>query len=330
MNTLFRELCFNDRLAYLILFGVIFSVVLIEVHEIFEHEVIYNGYDNFVKPTIEPNCSWDSLPYPRGGINWYFVCVSYMVFNDSQVIPFILSIGLLPVSFLFVRKWSNNFIAILTTIGLALNPVFVIFDTSSAYAQSWAILFLGSLYMMKKNPLVSTGLYSISMFCKAIPMIWGPFIIYGILRSNTKRINKYIITFGIGVPISILFYLSVFDGGSQAYGVFKLRGVGIDSLDNLVFWTKMAYRWNEEILVATPILIALYWIKRKSWKLSTFPLSMLIVSNCTFFMIILFTVEGYFPYRTIPNIVMFLFASSSALHGYLSKNVFKSLEPPKN
>lgn len=321
-----REFNYNDRLAYCLV-GVIIAIVgVLEYSEVYTHEDIYNGYDNFVSKTIEPACSWDSLPYARGGLNWYFVCVSYLTFDNSRVLPFVISIGLIPITFLFVRKYSNNFIALSSTLGLVFNPVFLIFDSSSAYAQSWAILLISSLYLLKKNPILSIPLFNLSIFCKAIPMAWGPLIILDYIRTRKK--SRLFISLGIGVPITILYILSIFDGGTQVYGALQFKPISPQSITDLLQWTKIAFRWNEEIIIGTPILFIIYFMKRKSWNLDSYPFKMLAISTISFFAIALLTVEGYFPYRLIPNIVMFLFAASALLYSCLSKNVFKHIVPP--
>lgn len=325
IQSLIREFNYNPRLDFIIL-GVIISLVgVAEFSEVFTHEDIYNGYNHFVSQTIEPNCSWDHLPYQRGGINWYLVCVSYMTFDNSRIIPFFVSVGLIPMTWLFIRAWSNNMTAFFGTVGLVLNPVFLIFDSSSAYSQTWALIFISSLYFMKKNSLGMVASFNLSMFCKAIPFAWAPFIIWLTLKSNTRRQSKIIIAGGIGVMTLIVLTMSLVDGGTQAYGMFAPKPLSYQSILDTISWTLTAYRWNEELLVATPIIFALYFLKRTSWVLSKFPFQMLAISWLAFFGITLFTVEGYFPYRIIPNIIMFLFAASSLLYGYLAKNVFKSL-----
>lgn len=309
LESLYREINHNNRLAYCIVGAICGIVAVLEFHELYQDDSIYNGY-KFVIQTIQPACAWDSLPYSRGGINWYMVCVSYMVFDNSRVVPFMMCLALLPVSFLFARKYGSNLAGLLVAGGLALNPVFLAFDTSSAYAQTWALFFLSSLYLIKKIPLLSAVTFNLSLFSKAIPMAWGPFIIYGIFRSSIPQNKKYLLYAGIGLPLIILYSLSIFDGGSMVYGYLKLKPITWDSFHDTILITWSAFRWNEEILVATPIIFALYLWKRKSWNMPAIPFELLAVSMVSFLGITFFTVEGYFPYRLIPNIAVFLFAAS--------------------
>jgi hypothetical protein len=279
---------------------------------VFEVNKIYNGY-KFVQQTIEPRCAWDSLPYNRGGVNWYLVCVSYMTFGNSQVVPFFLSMGLVPITFLMVRKYSSNLPALLSCIALAINPVLLIFDSSAAYAQTWAVFFLASLYLIKKSPILSFTTFNLALFSKAIPMAWGPFILYGVFRSHMASSRKYILYAGIGIPLIILWSLSLFDGGSLVYGYMKFKPISYQSFTDGVQWIWTTYRWNEEILFSIPALFGLYFWKCKKWNIPKMPLELLVVSTVSFFGIVFFTVEGSFPYRIIPNLVMFFFAASVLL-----------------
>lgn len=315
-----RELVHNDRLAYILLAALCVAVISIEAHEVFETNTIYNGY-LFVKQTIEPRCTWDSFPYTRGGINWYVICVSHMAFGNSNVVPFMVSMGLVPVTFLFARKYSNNLIALLASLGLALNPVFLIFDSVSAYAQTWALFFIASLYLIRKIPILSAVTFNLSIFAKAIPMAWGPFIMYGVWRSGMNQKSKLILYAGVGAPLLILWSLSLFDGGSIVYGYMQLKPASYQTVSEGMEWIWTSYRWNELILFATPVLFGLYLHKRKKWALPSFPLEMLAVSNVIFLGTVFLTVEGSFPYRLVPNLVFFLFAASSLLYGGLIKNL---------
>lgn len=295
-------------------------VLSIEAHEVFEVNHIYDGY-RFVQQTIEPNCTWDHSPYNRGSLNWYLVCVSYMEFGNSQAIPFGISIVLLPVSFLFARRYAGNLVGLMVMSGLALNPAFLIFDSAAAYSQTWALLFLASFYFIGKSPIVSAVTFNLSLFSKAIPMVWAPFVIYGIFRSGITPRKKYVLYVGIGVPFLVLGSLSAFDGGSMVYGYIPLKPVSLNSFVEAIQWTWDAFRWNEEILLATPVVFGLYFWKRKSWALPSLPFQLLAVSMVTFFGISLLTTEGYFPYRIIPNLVMFLFAASTLLERGLLKKL---------
>ena len=312
LQSVYREINHNDRLAYILIAVITASVTIIEFHEIFTVDPIYNGY-KFVQQTIEPNCSWDSLPYGRGGINWYLVCVSYLGTGNSNVVPFTISMGLVPMSFLFARKYGGNLAGMLTAIGLVLNPVFLIFDSVSAYAQTWAVFFLASLYLIKKFSMLSAITFNLALFSKAIPMAWGPFIIYGIFRSKMAPNKKYVLYAGIGIPLIILWSLSLFDGGSMVYGYMSFKPVSYQSLIDTISWTWTAFRWNEEILFAMPVLFGIYLWKKKKWQIPVLPMELLAVSMVSFFGIAFFTVEGYFPYRILPNLVMFLFAAATLL-----------------
>jgi len=313
INSLYREAYYNDRLAYILVLSLMVSVFLVEVHELWEPETIYNGYYYFVRQTIEPNCSWTAPPFERGGLNWYFVCASYMAFAEPQLLPFLISLSLIPIIFLFTRKYTNNFVGMITALGLALNPTFLIFDTSAAYAQTWALLFIGSLYFYKKNPFVSGTLFMASTLAKAIPIAWGIFFLYDIIKN--KRCHFFLVSIFVIILLAGVSFYSI-KGGSILYSGFVHipKGYEISStLPDII----AGFRWNEIILFAHAPMLVLYFLKQKKWALTETPLDFLAVSWLATITIVMFTNEVMFPYRMIPNIVMFLFASSTLLDGYI-------------
>ena len=311
-----RHLYHNDKIAYLALGLICASIILGESHEIFEVQKIYNGY-LFVEQRIEPTCSWSELPYQRGGINWYLVCASYLTFGNSQVIPFLISLGVLPVTFLFVRKHSNNLIAILSTAWLAITPEFIIFDSVAAYAQSWALFFLASMYFMKDRPIISALFFNLAVLCKAIPLAWAPFLIGMIAISNTPKKQKMLYCAAIGLSTALYAGLSALDGSSPAYGLIQFKPLSLQSYHDAITWIFGAFRWDIEMIFITPILFVVFFLKRKAWNLNPLPFELLGISMISMIAISMFTVEGYFPYRIIPNVVMFIFSTITILEAYV-------------
>ena len=214
---LYKRFTFSDRMAYVGVAILCILVVSFEGAEVFQHETIYNGYDNFVNKQIEPACSYEHFPYNRGSLNWYLVCLSYMTFDNSRLIPFIISVGIIPVTFLFVRQRSGNMQALLASSMLVLTPTFLIFDSSSAYSQSWVIFFIASLYMMKKDARIGTVLFGLSITCKGIPLAFLPFIVYDLYRSDIPKNHKLISYVGLAVLGFAIIFFGMIWGGTVVY-----------------------------------------------------------------------------------------------------------------
>lgn len=273
-----------------------------------------------MEPRIIPNCSYDSLPYGRGGLNWYLVCASYLTFENARLIPFVISIGLVPVTWLFVRSYSNNLVGLLTISGLVLNPAFLVFDTSSAFAQTWAILFIGAFYLMKRNGILGGTAYGLSLCAKAIPIAWAPIMILTLAKTRKK---SGIISIGL---ISIGFAVfTILNHGSIMYSGNDIKPLTWDSLNQSIMYMGIAFRWNFVILYATPFVFGLWLVFRKRRRIPDYPFILLAWSYGTMFLISLFIYDGYFPYRAIPNMIMFLFAASTLLVSYLD-TIFKANE----
>lgn len=306
-NALYREMFHNDRLAIFLMAGIVGTVAAVESWELFQPETIYNGYDNFVKSRLLPSCSYDSLPYARSGISWYLVCVSDMALGNARIIPFVESLALIPATFFMVRRYSGSFPALLTSAGLALNPAFLIFDTSAAYPQLWSLLFILFVYAASRSVAASLGIFVMASWAKAIPVAWAPIIAFGIYRSNYAARQKALFS-GAILGIFVLVFATSFENGSNIfYSALQLHW---PDPHMLYYWTASAFRWNEFIPMLSPAILGIYAVWYKKWNLPHLPFQLLAGSWIVFAVISGFTMEGYYPYRTIPNVVFFLWSCS--------------------
>lgn len=310
----------NDKLVYGFILCITGIFAISEVHEIWEKETIYNGYDNTVSKTILPNCSYDSFPYNRSSINWYLVCVSYLTFDNARIIPFLISVGLIPMTFLFIRKISDNMTASLASSALVLTPVFTIFDSTSAYAQTWALFFIASLYFTQKNGYVSTALYVLALGSKAIPVFWLPIMFYMIKKSNLPKKQKIISAAIMSFFVAAATILALANGGSPVYGGFPWKlPITLDSFSTglTLLWT--SFRWNEYLLFSVPVLFSVWFYFRKKFKFDSTPIILALSAIITIFVITSFTVEASFPYRIIPNVIMILYACAFFIRNVLMR-----------
>lgn len=319
LSTYYNLFRYNDRFAYCCIGFITVSFFAIEFHEVFQYETIYNGYHNTVERAILPNCSYDSLPFSRGGANWYLVCVSYLAFDNARMIPFLIGTGMIPVTFLFVRKYSNNLAALMASGGLALTPAFLIFDSSSAYTQTWAICFIGSLYYIKKNGYVVASLYILSLCAKAIPVFWLPTILALLYKSEIPKKQKIISSGTMCFIVALSSVLAIGDGGSIVYGGTPLRtAITLDTISESFQWLWSSFRWDYHLLFAVPVFGLITIWK----KIPRTALILSMMSVLTLLAITTFTVEGSFPYRMIPNMIMILFMCSLVFVNYLDR-IFK-------
>lgn len=309
----------TNRAAAVYVISLCAILILVEHPELFQKETIYNGYDNVVAKRILPYCAYDASPFSRGALNWYFVCFSYLTFDNARIIPFAISVGLIPMSFILVRSRTGNLAGMMVATALALTPSYLIFDTSAAYAQTWAILFLASLYYMGRDSRFGVGFLGLSLTAKAIPFAWVPFILYEISRSAESSPVKIVSYVGIYTLVGVAVMFSIFVGGSITYSGLIQEELTINTPQELLNWIITAWRWNYHLLIAIPILFGIFIKYRK--KLDSRPFYWLLASTVSMLLIMEFMSEGYFPYRLIPNIVIILWCCAEVITKFINQKL---------
>lgn len=309
----------------MILTGIISVSIGVESWELAQKETIYDAYDKFLIQTIFPACAYDSMPYTRGGVNWYLVCVSYLTFDNARIIPFMLSLSLIPLAYLISKQYTkNNLVGLMASAGLSLDPTMLIFNTSSAFAQTWAVFALGSIYMIRKFPKLATPLICLSIFSKALPIAWAPALLFLIWRYNSGK-DRVINLAGFGGIVGLVVGMSVFNGGTPAYNPFVWNDpITWDVIVRGFQWMGDAYRWSWHILAFSLISISYLYKKglvQKYQELIMFNGVMLAAIP----ILTILTNEGYFPYRILPNIIFGFIISAIAIHRFIESNVFKTL-----
>jgi hypothetical protein len=301
----------------------VLGTILVEHVELYQKETIYNAYETFLVQTIFPACSYDSMPYTRGGVNWYLVCVSYLAFDNARIIPFTLSLSLIPITFLVSRQFTgNNLVGLMSAGAATLDPTMLIFNTSSAFGQTWAVFALLSIYLMQKNPLFASSFFWASTFAKALSIALFPAILYTIIRKTTGR-KRIINLAGFGSITGIVLGFSILNGGTPAYSAFTWNDpITMDTISRGFQWISDAYRWSWHVLLASIVsVIVLYKIKKlgKYREVVFFNLSLLAAIP----VLTIFTNEGYFPYRIFPNLIFGFIIIATAI--YETVNPFKRL-----
>lgn len=275
----------HNRLAYFLLAFIVSVFVINESSEIFEKETIYNGYDNTIS-RILPNCDYLSTPYSRGQVNWYLVCAGYLTFGNTQVVPFLISLGVIPMAFLLARQQSrSNTVGLGTAVLVCTAPTFLVFNTSSAYAQTWVLFLVSSMYCAQKNKWAAFLLFGLAVFSKSLAIAFIPILI---LLSRFERLQTVLYGMtGAGVLVFA--------------GIFQIHRFGIQDITLLENTMQEAFRWSLYMPVSAALVLVWQYYKSGIRQSSI----MFVCAALTVPVVSAFTNEGYFAYRTIPIVVMF-------------------------
>lgn len=291
----------SPKLIYSILYLIILSTAVLESGGLFGSEIIYNGYDNTVKHRILDNCS-DLYPkMNRGMLSWYMVCSSEYVFGNARVVPFLFSIGLIPMTFLLARKMSNSYIiGLLSSAALAINPVFLVFDDSAAYHQFWVFFLLCSLYFGYKYPVLSGPFLIISVASKSAALLFVPSMIFLFWKNKTALIST-----GLCLAVVTLYSIS---GRPELVQNLILKPLDTQFGAYHTFWifTKHAH---PIMMLVIPIgaAIAFYF---KEYRIGAAISASLIM----YFGVVSSTILVTFPYHTIPIMIFMNIGYAIGLH----------------
>ena len=182
---------------------------------------------------------------------------SEVVFGNYFVIPFLSSIGLLIITYLFSSKITDSRIAGLISLLLVLQSnLFLNFDTSAAFASFWIFFYLLSLYMIIRIWPLSPLFYVLSILTKTLTVFFAPMSIFFIINSDISRQRKIAITLALLIIIIIGIVVST----TQSKIEFE------SNLDG--FWlgfTAFAFQMRLDsvfVLFLLPVIVGLFIISK--------------------------------------------------------------------
>ena len=286
----------------IILIGIYISISYSEIEFGAYHAEIdeeYVDWDRLKHRIINMQSIWPDQLSSEPHFKHTLLKISQIIFGNFYVIPYMSSIGLLIITYLFTSKITNNRIAGIISLVLVLQSnLFLTFDTSATYASFWIMLYLLSLYAMIKTWPLSPMFYLLSLFTKLSVILYGPMSLFFILNSEISKQRKIIIT----ISISLLFLILLGYGSTQNF-----VKVDWEWNDFWIGFTAFAFQLRLDGLIVVfllPLTIGLL-IKSKTNKYSTSILiligGILLISPITSG----FLNETNQPYRYLSLIVFF-------------------------
>jgi len=298
----------SSNLAFFVIVIIIGTYIAISVGELF-NGVFLDDYYIWMVPILE---NYDIFRIEDAGLDKHFLYFltesSMQLFGNYKVVPFIASISLLVLTYLFTFEITKKrFAGIVAMVIVLQSTIFLYFDTSVVYPNYWIVFYLLSLYLIYKKWPISPISYVLSMATKGLTALFFPMTLFFIYRSRIVRQKKILLTIFYG--IIILF----------GAGIFILMGQSsVSSLDNFArefdshdFWggfttISTTLRIDGLVLIfLLPLTFGLFVASRKG---------VLHADSILFFILIMllyapflagFTWHQHEPYRFIPMIVFF-------------------------
>ncbi len=310
INSLFQKIFLKNpskKLTILIIIGILIPYVVFTTPEIFLDES-EQAPDYGIFLAAKEKFPFGKTTFTEAAeqndryVRMILLLTSLEVFQNVKLLPFLGSIALLIVTYIFTNEITKNRTAgIISLLFLIQSYTFLRYDSFAMYENFWVLFYVLSLYLIYKKFFTSSISYALSIFTKAFTAIFLPMSVILILYSNLESKRKisllisYAIMFGVIITIWSL-DASVYDN--------ILR---IDLNQILTALAKTAYqlRFDTLFLVALlPLTIGLI-IKAKHGSNIAVPILFLITGSI-FAGAIVEMLSAHFvilPYRFVPTIV---------------------------
>ena len=226
------------------------------------------------------------------------------IFHNVKIIPYLASILLLITTyFLTVRLSEKNFTGLVAVVLILQSSTFYVYDTIAIYANFWVLFYVFSIYLIFKKPKFSSVFFILSIFSKAITVLWLPISILVTLLSDIPKNKKIFVV--ITHVVALIVSLVIFQYSNTIYG----NVISIDALDFWIGFTTLASNMRFDVLLLLfllPVSVGLFLKARNGSKNSI--LLIVLISGTILITPILEMITDYYfvyPYRYVPLVVFF-------------------------
>ncbi len=237
-------------------------------------------------------------------LNFLLLSTSLHAFGNIRIVPFIVSIALLIMTYFFSKKiTSNRFAGLVSTAIVLQSQIFVAYSTTASYTNVWVLMYLFSLYLIEKFWPPSPVPYFLSIFAKALTVAFLPMTFYFISRSSMPRKNKIYSLASYGVIVILI-------ASATAALQYNLVGTAI-SFDSSQFWqgfSAMAMQMRFDyitILFLLPVTVMLFFASRKGKLHADTMMIFILTVLFTAPLLLGYTEQTNQPYRFVSLVVFF-------------------------
>jgi hypothetical protein len=290
----------HHKHAILISLVIITLYTSLTIHEI-ELHADWPDYDFMRKAMM----SWEPADVLNGfdyHAKYAMSKFSHDTLQNGKTIPFVLTISLLVVSYLFAVQLSGkNYAGVIAVCVIAGSSVFRQFDTSMVYDNSWVVFFMASLYFVKRKWQLNPVFFVLSVLSKSLTILFLPAILFYILRSDQSRKNKIVLMVFYGLT-SLAFVAVSQYVGDYSDVPFNTHGF-LNGLGAWVWFFMVPDFWLA-VLMPLGMVMLLFQYKK---NVKALPL-LVLLCNLAFYGAFL---EGFTddiwnePYRYIPLLAVF-------------------------
>jgi len=237
----------------------------------------------------------------------FFLKSSEILFENLKVVPFLASISLLFMTYLFTEKITGKRFSGLCAVAVVIQSfTFVQFSTMATYSSFWVLFYLVSLYMIIQKWPLSPIFYVASVFSKPLSAIFLPMTLFFTYRAEISTRKKVYITIsylviGTAAAVVVLLFGGLFSDGLTTQLTFDVE-------DFLAGFTVWSYQLRTEIfflMFILPLTVGLFLVARKDIPYADSILIIIIGIILAMPLLAALTGIRLHPYRYVPLIVFF-------------------------
>ena len=229
---------------------------------------------------------------------------SQKIFQNIKILPFTASILVILFTYLLtVQITEKRFAGIIAILVLIQSHTFLRFDTVAVYENFWVLFYLLSIYVIKKQWVLSPIFYILSFFTKAFV---APYFIMTLLFATRTSIStkKKIFLLISYVAIIGISALVVFSGDTIYLNIIQIDPskffIGLATFGPLLRYDFLL------LMTILPVVVGLTLLVKTSFKENDSILFLILGTLLAGPILIVFTnFYEILPYRYIPFIVFF-------------------------
>jgi len=296
----------SQRISLLVILILLSLYIGLSYHELLEPELW--GDFLFVTSVLE---GWPYEDVHDLGL-WYnfhvknaLLTISDNVFHNFKVVPFIASIALLFLTYLFtVQITKKRFAGLVAMVIVLQSHTFLMYDTTPTYANFSTLFYLLSLYLITKKWQLSPIIFVLSVFSKMITLVFLPMTFLFTYRANISKKQKiytslsYVVIIIIGIAVMFLFDITLEED-------IPTGSISTNEIWNGIASIGFSLRFDELFLIfLLPLIFGLFLTSKKGTKQADAILFLIvgILLSVGFASFMGMTNQ---PYRLIPFIVFF-------------------------
>jgi len=237
-------------------------------------------------------------------VRMFLLDTSQKIFQNIKILPFVASILVILFTYLLtVQITEKRFAGIIAVLVLIQSHTFLRFDTVAVYENFWVLFYLISIYVIKKQWILSPIFYILSFFTKAFVAPYFIMTLFFATRSSISTKKKFFL-FTSYMAIIGISAVVIFSGDTIYPNVIQIDPskffIGLATFGPLLRYDFLL------LMTILPVVVGLTLLAKDNLKETDSVLFLILGTLLAGPILIVFTnFYEILPYRYIPLIVFF-------------------------